>query len=103
MSEKELRQAALIHFGANYQYIVAIEECSELIQSITKFLRYGESEEIITNIQEEMADVRLMLGQLEMMLGSVKELETQKLKRLYNKIQKECKFNEERFDMGNSP
>ena len=89
LTEEQLRQEALNHYGSNYQLIVTIEECSELIKTLTKILRYGRSPELIDAAKEESADVHLMLGQLGMMWGSVKHLELEKLRRLHDKIQDE--------------
>ena len=49
------------HYGKKHQTIKAIEELAELIQALAK----GD----IENIKEEIADVRVMLEQIEYLYG----------------------------------
>lgn len=66
-------------YGGALQKIVAIEEMGELIQAISKSLRGDEH-----NVEEEIADVMIMLTQLMMMydLKKVMEIRETKLKKL---------------------
>ena len=52
-------QQAVLHYGEESQKKQAIEECSELIQAICKDMRGKEH-----NVEEEVADVLIMLEQL---------------------------------------
>lgn len=52
-------------YGKEAQARIAMEECAELIQAINKGLRYPEDEKRKENITEEMADVYIILKQLE--------------------------------------
>lgn len=52
---------AIQFFGLKRQMTKAIEECGELIVAIAK--------DDLPNIAEEVADVRIMLDQIEIMLG----------------------------------
>lgn len=52
-------------YGKESQARIAMEECAELIQAINKGLRYPEDEKRKENIAEEMADVYIILKQLE--------------------------------------
>ena len=73
--------AAISHYGTGAQLLKAIEELGELIQALAKSDR--------DNIAEEMADVRIMLDQLEIMFGNgaeVREWELKKLKRLDERV-----------------
>ena len=75
--EKILR-AAIAHYGRGPQQLKAIEELSELIQALAKA-------DDPDNIAEEMADVRIMLDQLELMFDNhsqVRQWEFRKLQRL---------------------
>ena len=75
-------RAAIDHYGKGPQRFKAIEELSELIRALA---RCDDRE----NIAEEMADVRIMLDQLELILGNhdkVREYEYQKLKRLSDRL-----------------
>lgn len=55
--------------GRNIQSLIAMEECAELSQVVSKLIRYGENEEIHGHLVEEMADVMICLTQLQMMYG----------------------------------
>lgn len=79
MIDKTARQAKIIKetvrlYGGK-QYMIAVEEMAELMQAISKYLRidYGydnetQPKEAVDNITEEMADVYIMLDQLQCML-----------------------------------
>ena len=58
-----------------------MEECAELIQAISKDIREEEH-----NIEEEIADVEIMLTQLKLMYNysEVQRIRNEKLKRLKN-------------------
>lgn len=70
-------------YGKSAQMIVAMEECSELIQAISKKLRGRE-----TNVEEEIADVEIMLEQLRLMSDSslVDKIKEEKLQRLEQRL-----------------
>lgn len=75
---RAILEAAIRHFGKGHQWAKAIEELSELIRALA---RSDDAE----NIAEEMADVRIMLDQLEIIYGNhrkVRAYEMRKLKRL---------------------
>ncbi len=80
MIDKTIRQAKIIRETVNLygdkQYMVAVEEMAELMQALSKYLRIEYScddearlREPINNITEEMADVYIMLEQLQYMFG----------------------------------
>lgn len=77
---------ALRVFGAEMQITVCVEEMSELTKELCKAKRGSEN---WRNIAEEIADVRIMLDQMEM-LFDVKSLAEQareeKLERLNTRI-----------------
>lgn len=66
-------------YGEALQKIVAVEEMGELIQAISKSLRGDDH-----NVEEEIADVMIMITQLMMMydLKKVMEIREAKLKKL---------------------
>lgn len=81
MIDKTIRQAKIIRETVNLhgdkQYMVAVEEMAELMQAISKYLRIDNSgcsdlaqiqKESINNITEEMADVYIILEELQCML-----------------------------------
>ena len=55
-------------FGETSQLIVAVEECSELQKEITKYIRGKRCPE---NIAEEIADVLIMIGQIQVIFPEV--------------------------------
>lgn len=59
MNKKEIYQQAVEKWGETLQLILLMEECGELIQVISKYLRHGDKH----NLQEEMVDVEIMLEQ----------------------------------------
>lgn len=84
LDREKLYKNAILNFGKTTQQIVAMEECGELIQAISKRLRCVES-----NIEEEIADVEIMLEQLKLIADNkvVEEIKEQKLKRLKDRLQ----------------
>ena len=65
-----------VNIYGDKQYMTAVEEMAELMQAISKYLRItysgcsdAEQKEAINNITEEMADVYVMLEQLQLMLN----------------------------------
>lgn len=82
MDKQELYVKLRTHFGDVAQTIVAIEELSELQKELCKWLR--DSKRDITPIVEEIADVRIMIEQLQAMLGCddcVEQIMNEKLQR----------------------
>ena len=79
---KNILRAAIKHYGVGTQWSKAIEELSELIRALAR----ADDRE---NIAEEMADVRIMLDQLEIIFHNcdlVRKYEMEKLKRLSDRI-----------------
>ena len=79
---KRILVAAIQKYGQSAQQFKAIEELSELIRALA---RADDPE----NIAEEMADVRIMLDQLEIIVHNreqVRKYELEKLKRLSERI-----------------
>lgn len=75
---EQILRAAIAHYGRGPKRDKAIEELSELIQALAKA-------DDPDNIAEEMADVRIMLDQLELMFNNhsqVRQWEFRKLQRL---------------------
>ena len=87
MERDEILKNALKHYGANSQRIVAIEEMSELTKELCKVAR---GEENAAHIAEEIADVRIMLDQMEIMFDCRKQvelIESGKLERLRKRLE----------------
>jgi len=99
MKDKEILQEAINKFGVKNQLDMAIEECAELIQAINKVRRAGLVSDVITkpimsvsigdtiaysNLCAEVADVKIMIAQLELMLDkdTIQKAYDTKIKRL---------------------
>lgn len=77
-TKRRILLATIAHFGRGKQQLKAIEELSELIRALARA-------DDPDNIAEEMADVRIMLDQLEIIFGNhdaVRQEEYRKLMRL---------------------
>ena len=75
---KQILSATIRHFGPGQQNFKAIEELGELIRALARH-------DDMDNIAEEMADVRIMLDQLELIFMNgerVRQYELEKLRRL---------------------
>lgn len=69
MTEIEVLRQTLRKNGVSEQLTVAIEECAELIQAISKIKRYGKEPELIYNLTEEIADVQIIINELLLIFG----------------------------------
>lgn len=79
---EQILKAAIRKYGPGAQRDKVIEELSELIRALA---RYDDAE----NVAEEMADVRIMLDQLEIIFGNgqkVARYEVMKLRRLDQRV-----------------
>ena len=66
-----------------HQLLVAMEELSELIQAISKHLRYGDMEPLL----EEYADVEVIMEELRQMFDiKQKEIDNRCAKKLYRAL-----------------
>ena len=72
-------QKAIYTYGAEHQQIKALEELGELQTALARSIIGGEH-----NVEEEIADVEIMLVQLRLMFTAkdIDEMKLQKLKRL---------------------
>lgn len=97
--EKNIKRIA-DHYGLKKQQRQLSEECAELIQATSKYMRYLENScalsnawEYITNIVGEVADVEIMLEQIKYLLNidkeAVEKIKQSKLERQLARIKKE--------------
>ena len=63
---EEVYRASLARWGVEAQYDQAVEECAELIAALKHFKRDRIGEE---QVVAELAEVKLMIGPLNWMLG----------------------------------
>ena len=66
---REMMEHVISSRGAERMSVIAMEEPAELIQAISKVLRYGCDGTYRDSLAEEMADVRIILGELSIMYG----------------------------------
>lgn len=83
----EICQKAINAFGERNQIIKTCEELSELIQALIKFTL-----DDIHNVEEEIADVEIMISQLRLMIDLfdikvIDEIKEEKLIRLEGVVQ----------------
>ena len=64
--EKDLYERNIKYHGIEQETTIAMEECSELIQAISKCKRYGCINKCRENLIEEMTDVLIMIDELKM-------------------------------------
>lgn len=100
MQEKIKRIAN--HYGLAKQSRQLAEECAELIQATSKYMRFQENSHALTvdwsylqNICEEIADVEVMLEQIKYLLHinpeAIVEIKKNKIDRQLERIKKEGK------------
>lgn len=85
MKEQEVLRAAIDTYGIKAQTDMMIEEMSELTKALLKHRR-NPSSKTLDNIKEEMADVRIMLDQMEILYGDSSEHRARKIVRLARRL-----------------
>lgn len=91
--QRKTLKRAIDTYGSEMQMLIAIEELSELQKAIVKYFRKP-TEETRNDISEEIADVYVMLKQLEIMHKNDTDIQKNidyKIKRLQERIRKEEK------------
>ena len=88
----ETLKRAIKHYGPRNQMMIACEESAELIQAISKCIRYKVDIEAKQHLTEEIADVLIMIDQLKIIMD-IKDYEidcyrSYKLNRLNKRIEK---------------
>lgn len=84
VNKESIYKNAIMTYGDIAQIDVAIEEMSELIQALSKYKRGKEH-----NVEEEIADVSIMVDQLKIIFNNrkVKKIKRRKIARLNNRLQ----------------
>ena len=83
----EVLEKAVKTYGCMHQTIKAAEELSELLVALNKWLGMSENEDYIwDHIQEECADVEIMLSQLKIIFGDWSDWKHYKMDRLEERI-----------------
>lgn len=84
--EMAIYESAVQTYGANAQILIAVEEMAELTKALLKFIRYGDRPAVLESINEERADVEIMLNQLHVIFGDCSDWESIKLSRLADRL-----------------
>lgn len=93
MERKEILERAIDTYGMQAQVDMCLEEMSELAKALLKMRRGGgDFAEKLASIQEEIADVQIMIDQMRIIFGeeSVERAERAKLTRLENRLASEA-------------
>lgn len=92
MKMRDILEKAIDHYGPNHQITKAMEELAELLASLAK---HQNQSGMMLNVIEEIADVKIMIGQLEIIFGQdlVKNKMDFKLMRLNKNIDSEIAEN----------
>ena len=65
-AEKDLYERNIQYHGIEQEITIAMEECSELIQAISKCKRYGCVDKYHDNLIEEITDVLIIINELQL-------------------------------------
>lgn len=96
MDEKMEEYAAILEenikaHGVVEETVIAMEECAELIQAISKVKRYGFSKECAANLIEEIADVNIVVLELMMIFDisddDIAEVIDRKIQRIHKRLE----------------
>lgn len=92
---KQVLIRTIIQNGASHQMMIAMEECGELVQAISKLQRNRDDDSVV-HLAEEIADVTIVLEELKLMFEGleekVAEFETDKIARLESNLEKDLVF-----------
>lgn len=83
----DIYEKAVKKWGEDLQIVMMMEECAELIQACSKYLRKKDIGNIM-KLKEEIADVSIMLKQFEYIFGDFQNEKVEKLKRLKDMLEK---------------
>lgn len=90
MTDAEAFRKAVEYWGIEAQLDMVVEECAELIQAVQKIKRHGINPETLSNVITEIADMRIMLEQMRVILdhdGMWDEAYGLKIKRLKQRLE----------------
>ena len=102
-TEEDVLKTAIATYGNEAQLCVAMEECAELIQAISKYKRYGSKAQ--EQLAEEIADVLIVVEEVKLICGikdeQLKFYHDKKIARLKERLEnaKEREENEKNTDI----
>lgn len=87
MEKERVLISAISKWGKSVQVEIAVEECAELIKAIQKNKRYP-CKENMKKIEEEIADVEIMIKQLRLIFNpiNIDRIIDEKIKRLEERL-----------------
>ena len=88
--KKAIAKRAILYFGEEMQQLQSIEEMAELTQALIKY-RKNPGQETFARVLDELADVKVMVKQLEVMFAYDKkrlEYVDQRWDALLNRLEK---------------
>src|SRR4030042_18073 len=68
MEQSELNKRAWALWGKDTQFLMLIEECTELIQSIAKLDGKRNGSSVLVQVAGEIADVEICINQIKQMI-----------------------------------
>ena len=83
--EVAIMERAIETYGKESQILKTIEEMSELTKALLKY-SFEDTGIYWAAVREEMADVFVMLSQMELIFGDVTDIEIEKLERLERRL-----------------
>ena len=90
-TEKDLYERNIQYHGIEQETTIAMEECSELIQAISKCKRYGCMDNYRDNLIEEIADVLFAIDELKLIYNisdeAISEIKQYKIDRQTYRIE----------------
>ena len=90
-TEKDLYERNIKYHGIEQETTIAMEECSELIQAISKCKRYGCIDKYRENLIEEIADVLFAIDELKLIYNisdeSISKIKLYKINRQEYRIE----------------
>lgn len=93
MDSKKILLEAIELWGEDFQLDMMIEEMAELTKAIMKLKRAGGGSELRVKVSEEIADVKIMIEQMEQMFSekNIDSFYNEKLRRLKRRIKRSQK------------
>ncbi len=94
MIDKKILQRAITLWGEKAQREMIIEEALELGLALMKLRRSGDSEEQMRAVVDEVADMKIMVAQAELLYGkeAIDKRVEFKMNRLVGRLDKKEKF-----------
>ena len=91
LKDNAVLHSAIDAYGKTAQVRMCIEEMSELTKALCKLYRAeneAQYQECIQSIREEIADVRIMTAQMEMIFGDADDIVHRKVDRLRERMKR---------------